>query len=285
MRGTRKPLIFEPIKAVPVRHWSQWVIAAIIVLFLADFVHSLVLNEKIHWPSFGEYLFRPDVLSGVVTTLQLAVICMVLGSILGTLLAVAKLSSNKLLQTVANAYIWFFRGMPLLVLILICGNWGIISETIGISVPFTDIELISQLTRHVVTPFGAAVVALSLHEAAYMAEVVRGGIISVDRGQSEAAQALGMTDRKALTRIVLPQAGRIIVPPTGNQFITLVKSTALVEVIAAQELMTAATTIAYNTYRVMEALFVAAFWYLIIIAVLSVGQHFLEKHFGKGQRR
>ncbi|MGM0928863.1 MAG: amino acid ABC transporter permease [Actinomycetota bacterium] len=278
-------LRFEPLTSVPIRRWGQWTTAAVILVLLAAFIFGLATNKRIHWTSVGEHLVSPDVLGGVLVTLELTVICMLLGTALGVLLAMARMSSNRVLQAFSSIFIWFFRGIPLLVLILICGNWGIISQNIGIGIPFTDIMFLSVPTRDLVTPFLAAVVALSLHEAAYMAEVVRGGVLGVDRGQAEAARALGMSDGMAMRRIVLPQSMRIIIPPTGNQLITMVKSTALVEVIAGQELMTVVTSIGYNTYRVIEALFVATFWYLIIIGILSVGQHFLEKHFGKGDLR
>ena len=175
--------------------------------------------------------------------------------------------------------------MPLIVQILVWGNFALLFPRLGIGVPFTDIMFVSIDTNVVLTTFVASCVALALHEAAYMAEVVRGGILGVDQGQVEATAALGMTGAQTMWRVVLPQAMRMILPPSGNQLITLFKSSALVYVIAGQDLMTVVTGIGATTYRVMEALFVGTFWYLVIVTVLMIAQHFLEQHAAKGQRR
>ncbi|WP_191621828.1 amino acid ABC transporter permease [Microbacterium caowuchunii] len=259
--------------------------AVVLVTLVAAFALAIAQNEKLDWGVFWQNLTAADVMAGLVVTIQLTVVSMTAGILLGMLLAVARLSTNRVLQSLSAAYVWFFRGVPLLVQILVWGNFALLFPRLGIGIPFTDIMFVSVGTNVVLTSFVASCVALALHEAAYMAEVVRGGILGVDSGQSEAASALGMTNRQSMRRIVLPQAMRIILPPTGNQLITLFKSSSLVTVIAGQDLMTVVTGIGATTYRVMESLFVGTFWYLVIVSVLMIGQRFLEKRAGRGQRR
>jgi polar amino acid transport system permease protein len=276
---------FEPIVSVPVRHWGQLITAVVLLILLAAFILAIVRNEKLDWNVFWQNLTAADVLAGLVVTIQLTVISMIGGILLGVLLAIARLSSNRVLVALSSTYVWFFRGVPLLVQILVWGNFALLFPRLGIGIPFTDISFASVDTNVILTTFVASCVALGLHEAAYMAEVVRGGILGVDSGQGEAAAALGMTSRQTMRRIVLPQAMRIILPPTGNQLITLFKSSALVTVIAGQDLMTVVTGIGATTYRVMEALFVGTFWYLVIVSLLMIGQSFLERRAARGQRR
>lgn len=276
---------FEPLKSVPVRHWGQVAIAVVLVVLVVAFIVALAENEKLDWDVFWQNLTAADVLNGLVVTIELTVISMIGGIVLGILLAIARLSSNRVLQGLSAVYVWFFRGVPLLVQILVWGNFALLFPQLGIGIPFTDIMFVSVSTNAVLTTFVASCIALGLHEAAYMAEVVRGGILGVDTGQSEAAAALGMSSSVTMWRIVLPQAMRIILPPTGNQLITLFKSSSLVTVIAGQDLMTVVTGIGATTYRVMEALFVGTFWYLVIVSVLMIGQRFLEKRAARGHER
>ena len=276
---------FVPIHSVPVRHWGQMATAAIIVVLGAAFVYSLAENPNIAWDVVFENLTATDVLEGLVVTFQLTLVGMAIGLVLGVLLAIARLSNNRVLQSISAAYVWFFRGVPLLVQILIWGNFALLFPRLGLGIPFTDIMFFSVDTNMVLTTFVAACVALGLHEAAYMAEVVRGGILGVDTGQAEAGVALGMTSAQCMRRIVLPQTMRIILPPTGNQLITLLKSSSLVSVIAGQDLMTAVTSIGATNYRVIELLLVATFWYLVIVSILSVGQRMLEKRASRGHHR
>jgi len=276
---------YEPLRSVPIRHWGQMITAAVLVILLAAFVVALAENKKLDWDVFWQNLTAADVLGGLVVTIELTVVSMAGGILIGILLAVARLSSNRVLVALSSAYVWFFRGVPLLVQILVWGNFALLFPRLGIGIPFTDIMFVSVNTNDVLTTFVASCVALGLHEAAYMAEVVRGGILGVDPGQREAAAALGMTNGQTMWRIVLPQAMRIILPPTGNQLITLFKSSALVYVIAGQDLMTVVTGIGATTYRVIESLFVGTFWYLVIVSVLMIGQRFLEKRAGKGHQR
>ena len=276
---------FEPLRSVPVRHWGQGITAAVLVVLVAAFLLALVQNKHLDWSVFWQNLTATDVLHGLVVTVELTVVSMTGGILIGILLAVARLSSNRVLIAVSSAYIWFFRGVPLIVQILVWGNFALLFPRLGIGVPFTDIMFVSLDTNVVLTTFVASCVALGLHEAAYMAEVVRGGILGVDQGQREATAALGMTEAQTMWRVVLPQAMRMILPPSGNQLITLFKSSALVYVIAGQDLMTVVTGIGATTYRVMEALFVGTFWYLVIVTVLMIAQRFLEQRAAKGQRR
>ncbi len=274
-----------PINAVPVRHWKQWIAAAILIVLLAATLLSLATNDNIHYPTIGEYLFNPSILKGLGVTFQLAIIAMLAGIVIGILVAVARMSTNRVLNAVAEGYIWLFRGVPLLVQLLLFGNFALLAPELGIAIPFTDTVLLGVDTNKVITPFMAAILALSLHEGAYMAEVVRGGILAVDKGQSEAATAVGMTRGLAMRRIVLPQALRVIIPPTGNQFITLLKATALVAVIAGHDLMSTAQNISAQNYRTIELLLVASVWYLAIVSILSFLQRMLERRLSRGVER
>ena len=221
-------------------------------------------------------------LQGVLVTLWLTAVAMVLGLAGGAVLAVMRLSPNPVLRGVSWLFVWVFRGTPLLVQIIFFGFLGALFPTITLAVPFTGTVLFSQPTSVVISGTTAAVLALSLNEMAYAAEVVRGGILGVDRGQDEAARAIGMTSGLSMRRIVLPQAMRTIIPPMGNETITMLKSTALVSVIAGRDLMTAVQTVYQQNYKVIPLLAVAAIWYLALVSLLSVGQFFLERRFGRG---
>lgn len=280
--STQKPLVKD---AVPVRHYGQWATAAVILVLAASLVTSLVQNENIDYPTVFEYLTYDAVLQGLLVTFQLSVIGMVGGTVLGVIIALARMSENRVVKFSAQAYIWLFRGTPLLVQMLIWGNFALLFPILGIGVPFTDIMFVEVPTNAVITTFVAACLGLALHEAAYMAEVVRGGIMSVSFGQREAATALGMTSMMAMTRVVLPQTFRVIIPPTGNQFIALLKASSLVSVIAGGELLTAVQNIAAGNYRTIEMLLVACFWYLAIVSVFTIGQHYLERRASKGYSR
>jgi polar amino acid transport system permease protein len=268
--------------AVPVRHYGRWVTAAIIGLFTAEFLVALLTNPNLDLPTIGEYLFQDFVLRGVVVTIWLTVISMVIGTVLGVLVAVMRLSSNPVLSAVSWVFVWFFRGTPLLVQIIFWGFLGALFERIRIGIPFTDLHVIDAPTSELIGPMVAAILALSLNEAAYASGVVRAGILAVDHGQTEAAAALGFTPSQTLRRVVLPQAMRVIVPPMGNETITMLKSTALVAVIGGQDLLTVVQNAYNQNFKVIPLLVVAALWYLALVSVLSVGQYFLEQRFGRG---
>lgn len=282
------------IKAVPVRHPGRWITAAVISVLTAMLIHSLVFStvdtrgvkgqERWQWGIVGHYLFDHRVTHGVEITLLLTVTSMAIGIGLGTLLAVMRLSKNPIVSAASALYIWFFRGTPVLVQIFFWFFISYLYPTLSIGVPFGP----SFATIHTTTAIGkltAGILALGLNEAAYMAEIVRAGILSVDEGQTEAASALGMSRTLIMRRIVLPQAMRVIVPPTGNETISMLKTTALVSVISGTELLQAVSNIYANNYETVPLLLVASIWYLFMTSVLSVGQYFLERRFARGTQR
>jgi polar amino acid transport system permease protein len=208
---------------------------------------------------------------------------MVVGVALGVAAAVMQLSDSPVLRGAAGLYTWFFRGTPLLVQLIFWFNIGLVFPVIGIGVPFGGPMLVEWQANALITPFVAAALGLTINEGAYMAEIVRAGIRSVDPGQREAAEALGMSHRQILRRVVLPQAMRVIIPPTGNQFISMLKTTSMVSVIAGAELLTVAQRIYLGNFEVIALLVVASIWYVVLTSVASVGQHFLEKRFSRGE--
>ncbi|MEU8080975.1 amino acid ABC transporter permease [Catellatospora citrea] len=273
-----------PIKAVPVRHYGRWLAALAVALVAYQIFAALVSSPNLEPDTIAEYLFKDFVLEGVRTTLLLTAIAMVLGTAGGVLLAVMRLSANPVLRITAAGFVWFFRGTPLLVQIVFFGFLGALLPRLSIIVPFTDIAIFDQPTNAVMVGIVPAVLALSLNEMAYAAEIVRGGILAVDSGQTEAAHALGMKPAMTMRRIILPQAMRVIAPPMGNEVITMLKSTALVSVIAGRDLMTAVQTVYAQNYKVIPLLAVAAIWYLAMVSVLSLAQYFVERRFGRGHQ-
>jgi polar amino acid transport system permease protein len=265
----------EPIKAIPVRHWGQWVSAAIVIAIVGALAYSVGTNPNLQWSIVGQYVFDNTILRGVLVTIELTVLSMVIGIALGIVLAVMRLSTNPVLTYVSGAYLWAFRGTPLLVQIVLWFNFALIFPRIGVGSFSAD-------TNTLITPFGAALLALALNEAAYMAEIVRGGIQSVDAGQTEAAHGLGMPQSLTMRRIVLPQAMRVIVPPTGNEVITMSKNTSLVAVIGASDLFTVAQTIGARNFTTVGMLIVASIWYLVMTTVLTYIQMHVERRFARG---
>jgi polar amino acid transport system permease protein len=255
---------------VPVRRPGLWAASAFVVVTLALFAMSVWRNPNIVHSVIVEYQLAPAILHGLRTTVVLALLAASIGIVLGTLLAVMRLSDSAVLRVGSGIYAWLVRGTPLLVQILVWGNFALLFRTIG---PFE--------TNRLITPFVASVLALGLNEAAYMGEIVRAGIMAVDRGQTEAATALAMSRALALRRVVLPQALRVIIPPAGNQFISLLKATSLVSVIAGGDLLTSATNISSGNLRTIELLLVATFWYLALTSITSVGQYFVERRLAR----
>jgi polar amino acid transport system permease protein len=270
-----------PIKAVPVRHPGRWVGVAVIAVLVAMLVHSFLTNPNFQWDVVGEYLFSDPVLRGLRNTLVLTVLAMAIGIVGGVLLAVMRLSPNPVLAGAAAVYIWLFRGTPVITQLIFWNFLAALYPRLGLGIPFGP-TFVSVDTNAVISVFAASLLGLGLNEAAYMAEIVRGGIQSVDHGQSEAAGALGLSRTQTLRRIVLPQAMRVIVPPTGNETISMLKTTSLVVVIAYFELTVAVQTIYSRTFQTIPLLIVAALWYLALTSVLSVGQMFIERRFGRG---
>ena len=271
----------ELIRAIPIRHYGRWAGAAVSIGVMALIVRLFVVTPNINWPKVGHYLTFSDILLGLQLTIILTIAAMAVGLVLGTVIAVMRLSANPVLRTLSWVYIWFFRGTPLLMQILFWFNIAIILPELGIGIPFTDWG-VSVNTNVIVTSFVAALIALGLNEAAYMSEIVRAGILVVDYGQTEAAAALGMKRSLVFRMIVLPQAMRAIIPPTGNELIGLLKNTSLVSVIAAQELLTRAQNIYARNLLVIELLIVAAFWYLLVTSLLMWGQYYVERYYAKG---
>jgi polar amino acid transport system permease protein len=275
----------EDIKAVPVRHPGRWVAAVIVIYIVVALANSVVTNPKFEWDVIGKYLFSDPILRGLGTTLFLTVIAMVVGITLGIVLAVMRRSENGLLSSAAWFYIWLFRGTPVLVQLLFWSFIGALYPIITLGVPFGGPDLVNLKANDLITPFMAAMLGLALNEAAYMAEIVRGGLLSVDEGQGEAAEALGMTKSQTLRRIVLPQAMRVIIPPTGNETISMLKTTSLVSVIAYSELLYSAQLIYAANYKTIPLLITASIWYLFVTSILQTGQFYIERYYGRGSRR
>jgi polar amino acid transport system permease protein len=244
----------------------------------------LVTNERFDWPVVAEYLFNGSVLLGLGVSLMLTAVGMVIGSVLGTFLAAGQLSDFWPVRMTSMAFVGFFRGVPPLVQLIFWYNLAYLIPRIELGVPFGP-ELFSWSTNDLITPITAAIIGLSLHEAAYMAEIIRAGILSVDQGQRDAASAMGFSRWHTFTRIVLPQAMRVIIPPTGSQVIALLKGTSLVSVIAMGDLLHAVQVIYNRTYEVVPMLIVAVIWYLVVVTVLTLIQRRVEDHFGRGSTR
>jgi polar amino acid transport system permease protein len=257
---------------------------AVILLVALNFAWIVANNENFGWPVVAAYLFDPTVISGLYVSLWLTVVAMVLGTILGLVLAIARMSKDGLARSSAGLFIWFFRGTPLLVQLIFWYNLSTLFPQLSIAIPFGP-TLASWDTNSVITPITAALVGLALNEAAYMAEIIRGGLLSVDRGQAETAEAFGMTKGRALWRIIIPQAMRSIVPPTGNQLISMIKATSLVSVIAMADLLYSVQSIYNRTFEIIPMLLVAVIWYLFITSILNVGQSYIEAYYGRGERQ
>jgi len=275
----------EEIRAVPVRHPGRWVAAALILLFGASLVHSVATNKRLEWHVVGQFLFDQRILEGVVLTLELTVSAMTLGVILGVMLAVMRLSPNPLVSGASWLYIWFFRATPVLVQLLFWYLVAAIYPRISLGIPFVGVEFVHGSANTVITTYVAALLGLGLNEGAYMAEIVRAGIISVGEGQTEAAQSLGMSRLQIMRRIVLPQAMRVIIPPTGNETISMLKTSSLASVIALPELLLASQNIYSVNYKPIQLLIVASIWYAAMTSVLYVGQYYLERHYARGSAR
>ncbi len=260
--------------------YGRWAVDAMLVLFVAGLAWMSLTNPNFQWDVVGKYIFHQSVLKGLWTTVSLTVITMVLGVAIGILFAMAMLSHDRFLKSFAAAYIWLFRGTPLLVQLIFWFNISALYPQINIGIPGGP--YLFSFSGNSITPFMAAVLGLALHEGAYMAEIVRGGVQAVGRGQSQAAVALGMTRLQAFGRITLPQALRIIVPATGNQVILMLKTTSLVSVIALPELLYSVQNIYARTFEIIPLLIVASLWYLFMCSLLSLVQYFLEKKLGKG---
>ncbi len=276
----------DVIRAVPVRHWGRLVSAALILLVAAWLVQAGISSNFVDFSIVRRYLFDDLILEGLRNTIIISVLAQGAGIVLGVAFAVMRLSRNPVLSVSSSFYIWFFRGTPVLVQLLFWFN-GVpgVFKTMTIAIPFTDVTLYSTPMVDFMTPFMAAFLGLALNEGAYMAEIVRAGILSVDEGQADAAHALGMTPAKTMRRIVLPQAMRVIIPPTGNEFISMLKPSSLASLVLFNELLRQATSISSRNLAAVELLLVASFWYLLLTSIASVGQYYLERRFSRGRAR
>lgn len=285
----------EMIRAVPVRHPGRWIAAVGVLVLAAMFVNMLLTNDAFQWSFVFDNLFNGPIVEGVWTAVKMTVLAMLIGIVLGVVIAVMRLSSNRLLSGAAWLYTWFFRAVPRIVLLVLFGNLGILWDRLEFGLPldrqigqlfgFDDLEVrfFGFDTDTVLKAFLAGLLGLALSEAAYMAEIVRAGILSVDKGQSEAAAALGMTRAQTLRRIVLPQAMRAIVPPTGNEMIALLKDTALLAYVPiSNELWFQVQAVGSRTFKVFPMLVAGCLWYLFLSSLLMIGQYFIEKYFSRG---
>ncbi len=265
-------------------HPKRWIVGAFALAFVAWAVSIVVFNENIRWNRVWEYLFSARILEGVWVTIWVSIVATILGLVLGVILAVMKLSQNPVLRWIAEGYIWFFRGTPVLVQLIFWFNLAFLLPYITLQIPFTDIGMRWD-TNAVISGSVAALLGLGLNLAAYFAETVRAGIQAVDRGQTEAALAGGLTRAQTMRLIVLPQALRIIIPPTGNEFISMLKTTSLIVVVAGNDLMTRASQIYKQNNLIIELLIVASLWYMLMTAVATFLQSRLEKRFGQDRVR
>ena len=273
----------EQLTIVPLRHPLRNATVVIVLTLAAALLYLVAVNPEFQWNVVAHYLFNTLILKGIATTLMLMLIVLFLSCIGGTVVALMLLSQSQLLAVPAQLFVWF-RGTPALVQLLFWYNLGLLFKTISLSLPGYGM-VFSMNTNDLITPFIAAVIALSLQESGYMAEIVRNGLKSVNRGQTEAALCLGMKPSLLTWRIILPQAMRVIIPPTGNEAISLLKTTSLVSSIAVGELLYAAQSIYSRTFETIPLLLVASFWYLTAVSLLSIGQGYLERHFSRDEIR
>jgi polar amino acid transport system permease protein len=275
----------DDIEAVPVRHPGRWIASLIVLVIAASIIRAVVTNSRFQWHTVGHYLFDARILHGVEITIELTVLSMIIGILLGVLLAVMRLSPNPLISGSSWLYIWFFRGTPLLVQLLFWNFISALFPRIDLGIPFGP-SFIHANANTLIPGFVAALLGFGLNEGAYMAEIVRAGMLSVGEGQTEAAQSLGMGRLAIMRLIVLPQAMRVIIPPTGNETISMLKNTSLVLVIASVfDLLFEASQIYSAQFNEIPLLIVVSIWYLAMTSVLYVGQYFIERRYGRGFSR
>ncbi|HJQ48436.1 MAG TPA: amino acid ABC transporter permease [Amycolatopsis sp.] len=280
--STHERVAGDELQAVPLRHPGRLITGVIIAVFLAKFIQILFTNPRFQWDVVGHYLTFDNIIQGLVRTLVITAAAMAIGILGGIILAAMRRSANPLVSSTAWTYIWFFRGTPVLVQLIFWYNLSALFPSISLGIPFGP-QFFEFNANSVISVYVAAILGLGLNEAAYMAEIVRSGLNSVDRGQTEAAHALGMTGWLTFRRIVLPQAMRVIIPPTGNQVIGMLKTTALVSVIALPDLLYSAQLIYNRNFNPIPLLIVACVWYLLLTTILSIAQYYIERHFNRGQ--
>lgn len=265
------------------RPWRV-VVGVLLALAVVQLLVFLITNERFEWPVVAQYLFAPSVLLGLLMSLLLTALGMVFGSLLGTALAAGQLSDSGPVRWACIVFVGVFRGVPPLVQLIFWYNLAYLVPKLAVGVPFGP-ELFAWNTNDIITPLTAAIIGLSLHEAAYMAEIIRAGILSVDQGQRDAAKAMGFSPWRTFSRVILPQAMRVIIPPTGSQVIALLKGTSLVSVIAMGDLLHSVQVIYNRTYEVVPMLLVAVIWYLVVVTLLTLVQRRVEARFSRGLSR
>ena len=274
----------ETLSVVTTPHYWRWLGVVVVLVLLAQFGHSLVANPRFDWHTFGAFFVSKTIMSALWVTIELTLIAAVLGFLGGLVLAIMRRSPNGLLRSVSWGFIWLFRSTPLIVQVLLWGFLGALYTHIGFGVPFGPV-FVEHETKDLIGPFVAAAIGLTIHQAAYAAEIIRAGLISVDEGQLEAAAALGIPRRRQLSRIILPQAMRTIVPPAANEVIGLLKGTSVVFILALPDLFYQVQTVYGRNGRIIPLLMVAVVWYVILTASLSVVQFYVERYFAKGAHR
>ncbi|PRI12473.1 amino acid ABC transporter permease [Leucobacter massiliensis] len=270
----------EDIPIAHKRHPWRWISGTVILAILGMLAYSAITNPRFRWDVIGLYFRDTSIAQGIQITLLLTVVCMLLGIALGIVLAVMRLSANPVVRGAAGLYVFFFRGTPVLVQLLLWYNLAALYPDITFGIPGVHLD-----ANQLVTPMMAAILGLGLNEAAYMSEIVRAGILSVDQGQSEAAGALGLNRLQTMVKVVLPQAMRVIIPPTGNETIGMLKQTSLVSVLAVSELLYSTQVIYAKNFQVIPMLIVASLWYIILTTVFTLGQTWLEQRFSRGSTR
>jgi polar amino acid transport system permease protein len=296
------------VKVVPVRHYGRWVGTFFALIVIAMVVHTMLSKVPVtsgrkicylanghkichvaqhwrfYWTEVGQYFTTSEVLHGLVITLELTALAMIIGIVLGVLIAIMRLSHSRLLSSTAWTYTWFFRGTPVLVQIAFWFAIRDLYQNLTVGLPFLPVTFL-HLNVSLITAFIAAVIALGTNEAAYFSEITRAGLIAIDEGQTEAATSLGMSRAQTLRLIILPQAMRVILPPTGNEVISMLKTSSLAQTVGVLELYGATNNISAANFETMPLLIVASIWYLIVTTVLSIGQYYLERHYAKGALR
>lgn len=265
---------------VKAKYLGRWASAALVLALAFLALESVVTNPRFGWETVGKYLRDVSIVNGIAVTLMLTAVCMAIGIVLGVVLAVMRLSLNPVVRAAASTYVNFFRGTPVLVQLLFWYNLAALYPVISFGIPGVQLD-----ANQIITPMVAAILGLGLNQGAYMSEIVRAGILSVDHGQAEAAGALGINRFRTMQRIILPQAMKVIIPPTGNETIGMLKTTALVSVISVPELLYSSQIIYARTFETIPLLIVASIWYIIITSILSVGQYYLERRYSKGGQR
>jgi len=273
----RSPDDYTTVKA---KYLGRWVSGAVILVLAALALQSVVTNSRFGWETVGKYIRDVSIVNGIAVTLMLTAVSMLIGIVLGVVMAVMRLSHNPVVRAAASSYVNFFRGTPVLVQLLFWYNLAALYPVISFGIPGVALD-----ANQIITPITAAILGLGLNQGAYMSEIVRAGILSVDHGQAEAAGALGISRFRTMQRIILPQAMKVIIPPTGNETIGMLKTTSLVSVISVPELLYSSQIIYARTFETIPLLIVASIWYIIITSVLSIGQYYLERRYAKGNQR